>query len=406
MRFFPHGLYHDSGYEPWPDGVDRLVTAVKANGLTDIFAGNQHPVSHAALWLRAANQGVRVIVSPVGRTVANQASGIEDIWYQTYTDAQRTTPNAEALVASAIGPYAANGAVVGYCYKDDCSDSNGSDEASSKVQVAMEGAARGYLVSPMVTTGRATKTIGAHGALFTYTYPCGYINAGGSVVPAPEGDFHKGGYSVDRSVDFVDRLDELLAAALPGAAVLVTLQAHATTSAGNPLSALRYPTPREITAQAWQAVACGAKGLYWFIWGSEQGWDGLESPNSAPRLAAIAGVAARLNRYVGGDGRQIKDVLASLDRVPPAEWLAYAETTTGYPYNGYAGPLYRTLREWGNGGRQYLVACNRLTASASVRLVHRLQSGYFVNLETGARTLSGQSATLGPLDGGIWRFDP
>lgn len=118
-------------------------------------------------------------------------------------------------------------------------------------------------------------------------YPVGYSNA--------VGDFTLRGFGYS-DLDFVSYL-RLLTRDKPRSVPLwLILQTHSFEDQ------LREPTPSEVRAQNWLAVGEGAKGIFWFIYSSQQGWRGLkdnpalydEVSHQTRRVAALRGVLKEL----------------------------------------------------------------------------------------------------------------
>lgn len=113
-------------------------------------------------------------------------------------------------------------------------------------------------------------------------YPCGHDNA--------VGDFTLTGFGYT-DLDFVKYVRVVTRTLRRGRPLWLILQTHRF-GAGTPF-ALREPTPAEVRCQNWLAVGEGGKGIFWFIYGSQQGWLGL-ADNA--RLFSEVGAQAKRTR--------------------------------------------------------------------------------------------------------------
>jgi|GEM_PF-5306360 len=103
--------------------------------------------------------------------------------------------------------------------------------------------------------------------------------------------------------DFVNDI-RLQSRSLPaGGQMWTILQAHGRETPTQPSDLLR-PDPVEVRAQHWLALGEGSKGIFWFIYHTQQWWLGLqdnpdlwdEITDQAERLSAIRGIVPKLQK--------------------------------------------------------------------------------------------------------------
>jgi hypothetical protein len=149
------------------------------------------------------------------------------------------------------------------------------------------------------------------------------------------------------------------------------LQTHGVEWAG-----LRQPTVEEVRLQHWLAIGEGAKGIYWFVYSSQQGWTGLRDER------ALYAEVTRLAERLGPLRRALAAANKTADRFT---------ATIGYT---------STLR--GSDGRTYVVLANTSCSNASVRVSG--PAGVLRDLESGRTHAVGSSVTLSGGDGRVFEF--
>lgn len=145
----------------------------------------------------------------------------------------------------------------------------------------------------------------------------------------------------------------------PTTPLIMVLQTHGSVAFG-----LRVPTPREVRRQFWEAVALGANGIYWFIYKTQQDWQGLDLATTLrAELLSIAtndltaGIRAALARTVrcldewsasnGATCRTISNVDASGHALGNARYPVVFNRTTSpitTTLTALAGPARSTTR--------------------------------------------------------------
>lgn len=151
----------------------------------------------------------------------------------------------------------------------------------------------------------------------------------------------------------------------------LVLQTHKTIF-GSVGSRLREPTVEEVRLQNWIAVGEGARGIWWFIYSSQQGWTGLH--DNPPLYAEVGANAARTT---------------ALPRL-----TKQADAVS-------AGTNYASTMTDANGTR-YVVAANTSCSARNVTLTSTL-SGRLADVESGQTYDFGQSIPFRGGDGRIFR---
>jgi hypothetical protein len=157
------------------------------------------------------------------------------------------------------------------------------------------------------------------------------------------------------------------------------LQTHRYDGGGGPF-ALRQPSAAEVRAQHWMAIGEGATGIFWFVYGSQQGWIGLE--DNPVLLGEVGRLAERT--------KPLRSTLLGLRHAPDR----FSVAGGGRPYVGtLAGADDRRL---------YAVVVNRsCDGPRRVTVSAPGMTGRLRNVETGTLYEFGAPITLGPGDGAL-----
>lgn len=198
-------------------------------------------------------------------------------------------------------------------------------------------------------------------------YPVGYANA--------VGDFTLTGFGYS-DLDFVSYLRALTKDKPRGVPLWLILQTHSFEDQ------LREPTPAEVRAQNWLAVGEGAKGIFWFIYSSQQGWNGLKDN------PALYDEVSRQTRRVAALRGVLKELFKAPDR---------------FEVSGADVPYASSLQH--RDGRHFVVVVNRDCRSAR-RLAVRSGEirGRLKDLETGQVYAQGTALEYAPGDGRVFEL--
>jgi hypothetical protein len=153
----------------------------------------------------------------------------------------------------------------------------------------------------------------------------------------------------------------------------IVLQTHQTTF-GPVGTKLRYPSAEEVRLQNWIALGEGARGIWWFIYSSQQGWLGLRDQ---PVLYAEVGEVARRTTALPSFTKKVDQVSAGAN---------YASTMTDQT------------------GVQFVVAANTSCATRDVTLTTSSLSGRLLDVESGQTFAFGEPIPFRGGDGRIFRL--
>ena len=164
------------------------------------------------------------------------------------------------------------------------------------------------------------------------------------------------------------------------------LQTHGSANPGNTGAAARTPEPVEVRAMHWLSLGEGTKGIFWFIFKTQQWWTGIE--DNQPVFDEIANLADRMENYAG--------ILPKLTKV---EDRFEVEGEGPDPYvstlTDAKGSYYVILQNGDCLNEQDLTVTSKRTGNR----------GGLRNLETGEEIRLGESVTLRPGDGAIYQYD-
>jgi hypothetical protein len=163
----------------------------------------------------------------------------------------------------------------------------------------------------------------------TADYPILFIDPYAASYGRPEGDFTMSGFGYPH-LDLGDYIDFARATAGSDRRLWTLLQTH------NFAQQLREPTPAEVRAMSWIALAHGSKGLFYFVYQSQQGWRGL-THNGKPtdRYRAAAEVAKLIQDRAGRILLQLNhdaNPVALSDSNQPTDVQTFEHETSGEKY--------------------------------------------------------------------------
>jgi len=169
-----------------------------------------------------------------------------------------------------------------------------------------------------------------------------------------------------------------------GVPLWTVLQTHGAHSSTNPtieVTALRVPTKEEVSLQNWIALGEGSKGIFWFIYSTQQFWTGLK--DSPVLFNQISSVSARTK--------------------PLIPLLSKLEKTNDYFGLTGAGSRYvSTLIDPATGKYYVLVANAVCGASQQMNITSTQFSGDLKDVETGSRIAINSPIIINPGDGKIF----
>lgn len=180
--------------------------------------------------------------------------------------------------------------------------------------------------------------------------------------------------------DWIKRLEYEWHTTPAGYPIMAVLQAHGDNDDDNP----RYPTPEEVSAMHWIAIGQGARGIFWFIYGTQQWWTGLK--DNPVLFNEITSLAQRT--------QAVRPELTNL--VKGGE--LFSVSGDGVPY-------VSSLADE-NGDYRFVILCNGdCNNTRQLTLNSDLFKGLLEDVETGTPYEVGSSFTLAPGDGRIFRLE-
>ncbi|GAC1651464.1 MAG: hypothetical protein NVS4B8_26440 [Herpetosiphon sp.] len=270
--FFPLGIFEDGGLTNEPDKFATMIQNVRAHNLDTVLFTNNSLLNDASLLAVSDRLNFNVIFAPHG--------DLNRPWW--FSSTPPSLASATTLAQPITSQLGAHPSLKGYNLVDD-----GRVEWQAKItamtqafkQLDPDRLVMGFFPPTPEIFNRAAAPAQPSVQL-TYQYP-----AGRNQQPC---DFLRGDGG---SKDLVDLLREEVQFRPPGMPLWVVLQTHTTIRGPNDPdpTALRVPTVEELRLQNWLALGEGATGLFWFIYSTEQMWQGLhDNPTLYAEVASLA----------------------------------------------------------------------------------------------------------------------
>ncbi|MCG8350754.1 MAG: hypothetical protein MI924_23535 [Chloroflexales bacterium] len=313
MKLFPLGVFEDANMlNGDAEAFQFMVTDIRERGFDTILFTNNFVERDEPLLAVSDRLDLNVFITPAG--------DLDRKWWPDTIagDQQHARSIAEQLVTLLDK----HPSLRGYVVKDEPT----LDETSkvTLMTAAFREADPHRLVTSTLVGMDRIKTIARASnpdVLLINVYPVGYDNA--------LCDFTLTGFGYQH-IDFITYIRRAVRAAPTSTPFWIILQAHEFNT-GESFS-LRQPTVAEVRLQHWLAIGEGAKGLFWFIYSSQQGWLGLadnqplyeEVSNLVQRTAPLRERLLRLHKTadrfaIAGDANTYVSTL-----VDPAEETYYA----------------------------------------------------------------------------------
>ena len=337
------GMFEDHGITNLPEEFRAMILDLKAHGLDSVVMTNGF-VRHQEPLLSVSDE----LNFPVITSIL--MGELYTYWYPDSIPA--TIEEARRIVGPLLDKTKVHPSILAYNIIDDAIPKY-NEKLRLVLQVAKE-RGENRPVSPMMVQGDPGRQVYAYvkpEIFLTYIYPSSESNT-----------------PCSWASHFVDTLRFTTAGST--VPLWVTLQTHSTQSTTAPPGTLRrVPTVPEVKLQAWLALGEGAKGIWWFIYSSQQDWVGLKD---SPLYPVVTDLASRVTNIEGvlGNLTKTQDVVSS----------------TGYE---------STLRD--SAGNLYAILANTSCSQQNITASHRLQS-----LETGQIYEVGQPINLGGGDGSLF----
>jgi hypothetical protein len=359
---FPIGVFEDGNMLAGKTALfEAMLKDLRRHGLDSVMFTNNKVSRDARLLGVSDRLGFNVFMLPAFDLAAG--------WWPADVPARIET--ARAVARPIVKQLGSHPSLKGYLVKDEPGRSELSKVALMTQALRELDPAR--TVTPiLVGTDRVGPIFAAAqpGVMLIDVYPIGYENAAC--------DFRMTGFGY-QALDFVSYI-RLVTRDKPAATPLwVILQTHSF------LTQLREPSIAEVRAQHWMAIGEGAKGIFWFIYGSQQGRTGLaDNPPLFGEVAALARRVALLRST-------LLPLLKAVDR---------------FTISGEQQPYVSTLTS-ANHARLFVVAVNRDCERRQMLTIGAPSlKGRLRDLETSRTYALGSAIEFRPGDGKIFEFVP
>jgi hypothetical protein len=346
-----------------PARFEALLKDLKARGLDTVLFTNNFVASHAPLLEISDRLGVGVIFAPMVDLHAD--------WWPEPVPADLET--ARDVIRPLVDRLAGHPSLKGYNIVDE-PHAHLRDKIALAVQVFKELDPARPAMPTLAGLDRGDVIFDAArpDVMLIDVYPAAQSNA--------LCDFTMSGFGYP-DLDFVGYVRAMTRNKPANVPLWFILQTH---SWDRGPGRLRAPTPTEVRLQNWLAIGEGAKGIFWFIFSSQQGWRGL-SDNPAV-YAEVTDLAGRI--------APLRPLLLGLRRGP--DRFVVSGTAT------YVSTLMSA-----DESRWYAVVANRdceRTRRVSIRSPNL--RGSLRDLESGRIYSPGDLIRLGPGDGRILELLP
>jgi hypothetical protein len=363
--FFPIGVFEDGNIINNAQNFRAMVMDLENHDMDTVLFVNNSVDIHAPLLSISDQLGFNIIFSPAGE--------LNSQWWPESVPGDLDT--AQRVIAPIVERLRDHPSLRAYNIIDE-PDVELKDKVALAVQVFRDRDPLRPAMPTLIGLGRADLIFDAAqpDIMLIDVYPAGSYNA-----PC---DFTMTGFGYS-DVDFIQYVRAVTRSLPPSVPLWFILQTHGWHDPRD--HALREPTVAEVRLQNWLAVGEGAKGIFWFIYSSEQGWRGLQdNPSLYREVTALA-------RRVG----PLRSTLLSLRKVEDEFFVASSV------------PAYASTLATADGAERFVVVANRDCTHAqmlSVRAPER--QGSLRDLESGESFRLGMPIRVAPGDGRIFAFVP
>jgi hypothetical protein len=358
--YFPIGVFEDGNIVAGDKArFAAMLHDLKARGLDSVMFTNSSTDRDAGLLDVADELGAGVYMLP--------AFDLNDSWWSSGVPADLAT--ARRLAKPIVGRLGAHASFKGYIVRDE-PGLDSLDKVALMTQAFRDLDPSRPATPILIGTDRVEPIFRAAQpqVLLIDVYPVGKSN--------PPCDFTMSGFGYS-DLDFVSYTRLVVGRPPTQAPLWMILQTHQF------IDSLRQPTAAEVRAQHWMAIGEGAKGIFWFIYASQQGWVGLA--DNPPLFAEVARLAGRV--------------------APLRETLLGLHKTDDVFQSGGAGQPYLSTLASADGTRRYAVAVNRdCKRSQKLAIAAPGLTGRLKDLETSRMYGLGAPITFTPGDGKIFEL--
>jgi hypothetical protein len=367
-------MFEDANHVGGADGFAAMVADLKARRFDTVLFTNNFTYRDEPLLGVADRMGFRVVFAPHAE--------LNGAWWQGAAPA--TLDDARRVVYPLVDHVKRHPSLVGYNVLDDAP--NGLAAKAALAVQAFRERDPDRPATPVVVGGHdAVLRQARPDVVLTYVYP--------ALVARPPCDFvsRAGGGAGDDVIRHIRQVTALMDTPAP---IWMILQTHGGTKRHDPADrqgiALREPTVEEVRLQFWLALGEGVRGVYWFIYGTQQFWTGLrdnpalyaEVTDLARRTGAVSDLLPTLRK--GED-----NVSVAADASLPAQFAPYSSTLVG------------------RDGRVFVAAVNRSCGPQSLRIGPREGSALRASLrdlESNERYALGEALRFRGGDGRLFEL--
>jgi hypothetical protein len=358
---FPLGVFEDANILGGNETFFRtIIDDLKNHGLDTIMFANNFSQRDSTLLQASDEMGFNVYMSPAG--------DLNETWWSTDIPTRRD--KALEAARNIIAYWKTHPSLKGYIVKDE----PGLHEIN-KVQLMNQAFRELDPARPAMPILIGVDRVGPifekaqPNVMLIDVYPFGAQN--------PPCDLTMTGFGY-QNYDFVSYIRTVTQNKPPSTPLWMILQTH------NFLNQLREPSRTEVREQHWLAIGEGVKGIFWFIYSSQQGWTGLV--DNPPLYDEVSSLVKRTDA--------LRSVLAGLQKV---------EDQFSVTGNRRQSHYISTLRSSDN--RTYIVVVNKDCQNAQKLIIKPLIPGsQLKDLETSTLYRLGSPILFPPGDGKIFEL--
>jgi hypothetical protein len=307
--YFPLGMFEDNNVVAGDKGrFATMIDDLRAHNLDSVLFTNSSVRFHAGLLDVSDQKGFNVVFAPMNE--------LNSQWFYN-PSAPTTIEAARSVVRPLADQLKDHPSLRGYNILDDATNDKSAKDALA-IQAFWEADPNHPAMPVIVGEHEQVYRDGSPWSFLTYSYPAKAIKE-----PCDWGFVSPTGNAFSLAIRSVARDRD------PRTPLWLILQAHGATASTDPgadPTRLRTPTIEEARLQQWIALGEGAKGIFWFIYSTEEFWTGLKDNPSlyaevgdlarriAPLRPTLTGLHKATDRFdVNGSGARYVSTLATAD---------------------------------------------------------------------------------------------
>lgn len=365
--YFPLGVFESDSVTNSREKFEAMIADSKAHGLDAAMWMVQGPLEdpnvirlrgypHTKLgWLDISDrENFGVIFNP--------ANDLASKWFSNTATASATIENARLIATPLVDKLKTHPSVKGYYIVDE-PDVIHTEKVRLMTQTFREADNSRPAFPVLIGEDRVGPIFSAASpAVMTINvYPFGASNAACSL------DMTGFGYAPNQE-DFVSYIRKVTRDKPVGTPLWIILQAHRFLNPGDRF-ALREPSVEELRLESWLSIGEGVKGIFYFIFSSQQGWTGLK--DNPTLFNEVKAFADRIN--------PLKSTLFGLHRIDDASF-----SVSG---NNYISILT-------DGTKKYLVIVNKSCSLQDITVSTTVTGNQLKDLETNTVSNFGSAFSL------------